>query len=316
MSFGFSIGDFLAVGKLVAEIITCLQDAGGAKSDYQDLIRELECLGQVLRRLDKLKSQNSNTKSLESIKYAALSCQRPLEGFLVRIRRYEDTLGVRAKQNVFGKSMEANNSMLTTLYQMVCGDISSGLKSLMSMASTVCVTTQQMYGILLEIKSSFHVADARWIWFQEPFKVEDALGIKFPIPAEYNFDLIDAIIKTRFKSGPGSRESPVAADSVWNVKSGLANRPGNANASKILSSKKIANVDASRQNHPAKLTMWATLSSAEDLPYLMRKLAHTKMFAVLSPTMYQLHRLRKIQLNLKMIAPTSNMQKKTSLHTL
>lgn len=63
-----------------------------------------------------------------------------------------------------------------------------------------------MYGILLEIKSSFHVADARWIWFQEPFKVEDALGIKFPIPAEYNFDLIDAIIKTRFKSGPGSRD--------------------------------------------------------------------------------------------------------------
>lgn len=216
MSFGFSIGDFLAVGKLIAEIITSLQDVGGAKSDYQDLIRELECLGQVLRRLDKLKSQNSNTKSLESIKYAALSCQRPLEGFLVKIRRYEDTLGVRAKQNIFGKSsmhrirwslgkkeevtklqgylsvhvgainillaehgleslqvvskdaegfqehvrgtlegvqramsniernsgaqrhaVEANNSMLTTLYQMVCGDISSGLKSLMSMASTV-----------------------------------------------------------------------------------------------------------------------------------------------------------------------------------
>lgn len=93
MSFGFSIGDFLAVGKLVAEIITSLQDAGGAKSDYQELIRELECLGKVLRRLDELQAQNSNTKSLESIKYAALSCQRPLEDFLGKMKRYEDTLG-------------------------------------------------------------------------------------------------------------------------------------------------------------------------------------------------------------------------------
>lgn len=216
MSFGFSIGDFLAVGKLVAEIITSLQDAGGAKSDYQDLIRELECLGQVLRRLDKLQTQNSNTKNLESIKFAALSCQRPLEDFLRKIKQYENTLGVKAKSNVFGKSsvdkirwslgkkdevtrlqsylsvhigtinillaehgleslqvasrdaedfhvhvggilegmqrtvssiegnsaaqkraVEVNSSMLNTLYQMVCGDISTGLKSLMGMASSV-----------------------------------------------------------------------------------------------------------------------------------------------------------------------------------
>lgn len=68
------------------------------------------------------------------------------------------------------------------------------------------MTTQKIYGIVLEIQSSFHVPDTRWTWFQEPFKVEDALGVKFPIPAEYNLDLIDVIIKTRFKNGPGSQD--------------------------------------------------------------------------------------------------------------
>lgn len=66
--------------------------------------------------------------------------------------------------------------------------------------------TQQIYGILLQLKSSSQAPDTRWTWFQDPFKVEDALGLKFPIPAEYGFDLIEVIIKTRFKNGPGSQD--------------------------------------------------------------------------------------------------------------
>jgi hypothetical protein len=39
MSFGFSIGDFIAVGKLIVNIVDSLHDA---KPEYQELIRELE----------------------------------------------------------------------------------------------------------------------------------------------------------------------------------------------------------------------------------------------------------------------------------
>lgn len=39
MSFGFSIGDFLAVGGLIVKIVDTLR---GTQSDYQELIRELE----------------------------------------------------------------------------------------------------------------------------------------------------------------------------------------------------------------------------------------------------------------------------------
>ena len=39
MSFGFSIGDFIAVGKLIVKIVDSLRSS---KSEYQELIRELE----------------------------------------------------------------------------------------------------------------------------------------------------------------------------------------------------------------------------------------------------------------------------------
>ena len=39
MSFGFSVGDFLAVGGLIVNIVDILR---GSRSEYQELIRELE----------------------------------------------------------------------------------------------------------------------------------------------------------------------------------------------------------------------------------------------------------------------------------
>ena len=39
MSFGFSVGDFIAVGSLIAKCIDVLRNT---QSEYQELIRELE----------------------------------------------------------------------------------------------------------------------------------------------------------------------------------------------------------------------------------------------------------------------------------
>ncbi|KAF2138449.1 uncharacterized protein K452DRAFT_276837 [Aplosporella prunicola CBS 121167] len=284
MSFGFSTGDIIAVGKLVADVVKSLQDSGGAKSDYQELLRELECLEQALLHLDRLQATSgTSTRDLDSIKHAALSCRYPLEAFLAKMRKYNDTLGLRPKKGALirtnaaklrwslGKKEEvaklqaylsvhlgtinvllseyelealgalsqktegfhmhvratldgvrkvvditagninaqsrlvgANNSMLTTLYQLVCGELSTSFKSLLNMVSTVCLTTQQIYSVVLEIKSSLSGPDTRWTFFQDPYQVEDALGFTFPIPSEYDFHLINVIIKARFRNGPGS----------------------------------------------------------------------------------------------------------------
>lgn len=99
MSFGFSVGDFLAAGQLTVNIVASLRESGGAKAEYQDLIRELESLHYALQHLDKLQAKTGSSTSLDSIKYAALSCRRPLEQFLSKIQRYDRSLGVWAKND-------------------------------------------------------------------------------------------------------------------------------------------------------------------------------------------------------------------------
>jgi hypothetical protein len=46
--------------------------------------------------------------------------------------------------------------------------------------------------------------DTRWTFFQAPLLVEDALGFKFPVPSEYDFSLLDMIVRHRFQKGEGS----------------------------------------------------------------------------------------------------------------
>jgi hypothetical protein len=94
MSFGFSVGDFVAVGKLIVEIISSLQTIGGAKSEYQELIREFESLNAALRHLDRLDHGATHSQIIGSIKYTALSCRVPLEDFLTKIKKYDRSLGL------------------------------------------------------------------------------------------------------------------------------------------------------------------------------------------------------------------------------
>lgn len=97
MSFGFSVGDFIAVGSLVTDIVSSLREASGSKSEYQEILRELEGLKHALSYLDKLQSVDACSTSIDSIKYAALSCRRPLEQFLNKIKKYDNALGVWSK---------------------------------------------------------------------------------------------------------------------------------------------------------------------------------------------------------------------------
>ena len=101
MSFGFSVGDFIAFGKLVNDITNCLQSVRGPKSEYQELLRELKTLLVVLQHLDKLHSKISTPAKIDSIKYAALSCRYPLEEFLAKIQHFDASLGVQGRASTF-----------------------------------------------------------------------------------------------------------------------------------------------------------------------------------------------------------------------
>jgi hypothetical protein len=68
------------------------------------------------------------------------------------------------------------------------------------------VSTQQIYTVVLEIKSSVSSVDTRWTYFQAPITVEDAFGFKFPVPSEYDFSMLEHIIKYQFREGEASED--------------------------------------------------------------------------------------------------------------
>jgi hypothetical protein len=71
---------------------------------------------------------------------------------------------------------------------------------------------------VLEIRDTQTTVDTRWTFFQAPLEVEDALGFKFPIPTEYDYDLIETIIRHRFKSGARSMEVKVGNYELCNTR--------------------------------------------------------------------------------------------------
>lgn len=63
---------------------------------------------------------------------------------------------------------------------------------------------QQIYDVAVNPQSIFSMADVRWP--QAPVKFEDALGRVIPVPSEYTMGDLSALIRHRFREGPGSDE--------------------------------------------------------------------------------------------------------------
>lgn len=98
-SFGYSVGDVFATISLIAKVITAFKRSGGACEEYQQVVRELETLQQVLQRLDSIQSNDSNFAHVNAVKSMALNCQIPLQQFLDKYTvRYGSSLGGRGKK--------------------------------------------------------------------------------------------------------------------------------------------------------------------------------------------------------------------------
>ncbi|KAF2731099.1 hypothetical protein EJ04DRAFT_514787, partial [Polyplosphaeria fusca] len=91
--FGFSLGDFLAVGKLIQQVAVELGENHEAAPEFQSLMIELEALGRALNKLQTLKPAKHELFQLTSIRSTALACQKPLQDFLAKISKFESRLG-------------------------------------------------------------------------------------------------------------------------------------------------------------------------------------------------------------------------------
>lgn len=93
MSFGFSVGDFVAAAQLISSIVSSLRSAGGASSSFQELIRELDLLQRALTDIEHLSGPSSQQPCINAIKCAALNCHYVLDEFAGKLRKYEKSLG-------------------------------------------------------------------------------------------------------------------------------------------------------------------------------------------------------------------------------
>ena len=87
MSFGFSVGDFITVGRLVQQIVSSLK--ASSISEYHELILELHGLQRALYEIEHLKCHPSQVPAVNSIKVAALTCQYPLDEFAGKLKKFE-----------------------------------------------------------------------------------------------------------------------------------------------------------------------------------------------------------------------------------
>lgn len=52
-----------------------------------------------------------------------------------------------------------------------------------------------MCAVLVDLQGKVNGVDTRWTFFQEPFVVEDPFGSKFPVPSEFDFSLLNTILR-------------------------------------------------------------------------------------------------------------------------
>ena len=93
MSFGFSIGDFITVGKLISDIVLILRDS---KSEYQHLIDQLLTLQESLDQVACIEPPDELQITANIIKATSLRCKTILTDFRDKLKKYERSLGLNS----------------------------------------------------------------------------------------------------------------------------------------------------------------------------------------------------------------------------
>lgn len=98
-SFGFSIGDFLAVGDLARRIVEALNDSRGATAEYKSLCELLLSFNRALYAASAIFFYPSSsavsrpdTASLNGIRHEMECCKRLMNDFLATSRIYTESL--------------------------------------------------------------------------------------------------------------------------------------------------------------------------------------------------------------------------------
>lgn len=92
MSFGFSVGDFIAAVQLVGTVIQSVSQVGGAKAEFRELVQQLYSLQTALLKVKQLEFNIEQETDYLALKQAASQCQFTIHAFWDRASRFQRDL--------------------------------------------------------------------------------------------------------------------------------------------------------------------------------------------------------------------------------
>lgn len=114
MSFGFAIGDFIAVLGLFERIAIELRNYRDAPARFQNLIVELDLLRSTLTHVLQAQTDDQNDKLIvERIRAIVTHCHQPLLAFVDKLRSRERSLGHNRTARLSDVGIRMKWSMVT-----------------------------------------------------------------------------------------------------------------------------------------------------------------------------------------------------------
>jgi len=100
MSFGFSVGDFLAVGQLVFKISASLNESTGSSAQYKELLLQFHCFKQLLNTVhNHIASSQFPPSAVRAITEHISQCKPLLRKFDTTTEKYKRTLSKKYSGN-------------------------------------------------------------------------------------------------------------------------------------------------------------------------------------------------------------------------
>ena len=88
MSFGFSVGDFVAGLSLLKSLIDALDGTYGAKAEYRGLIAQLYSLERALVAIKEIEVQEAS-REYDATQQAVRGCRECIDRFILKIASYQ-----------------------------------------------------------------------------------------------------------------------------------------------------------------------------------------------------------------------------------
>jgi uncharacterized protein YoxC len=105
--FGFSVGDFIAGGQILIQVINAFKEAGGASSKYASEVSFLTSLKLTIDHLERFVSKTSSSQSNDlpqDVSKLLQDIREPWEDFKMFLDKYEPSLGSSSSRSKLAKA--------------------------------------------------------------------------------------------------------------------------------------------------------------------------------------------------------------------